>query len=107
MGLQTVPADERLRLSLPGGAGYGDPFERPARELPEELARRSVLEDPGVERLDPLRHDGEDSRARRGVPVTWAVLPGASKGPGRFLGARAANPCDGARPGRTSDRAVR
>ena len=31
-GQQTIPAGDRLRLELPGGGGYGDPFERdPAR----------------------------------------------------------------------------
>src|SRR5439155_20805465 len=31
-GQQTFPAGDRLRLELPGGGGYGDPFERdPAR----------------------------------------------------------------------------
>lgn len=38
MGLQTVPADERLRLSLPGGAGWGDPLERPAARVAADVA---------------------------------------------------------------------
>ncbi len=38
MGLQTVPADERLRLSLPGGAGWGDPLERPPARVAADVA---------------------------------------------------------------------
>jgi N-methylhydantoinase B/oxoprolinase/acetone carboxylase alpha subunit len=45
MGLQTVPADERLRLSLPGGAGYGDPFERPAARVAADVADGIIARD--------------------------------------------------------------
>ncbi|MGH7005835.1 MAG: hydantoinase B/oxoprolinase family protein, partial [Alphaproteobacteria bacterium] len=38
MGFQTVPADDRLRLSLPGGAGWGDPLERPAAKVAADVA---------------------------------------------------------------------
>ncbi len=38
MGLQTVPADERLSLSLPGGAGWGDPLERPPERVAADVA---------------------------------------------------------------------
>jgi N-methylhydantoinase B/oxoprolinase/acetone carboxylase alpha subunit len=38
MGLQTVPADERLRLSLPGGAGWGDPLDRPPAHVAADVA---------------------------------------------------------------------
>jgi N-methylhydantoinase B/oxoprolinase/acetone carboxylase alpha subunit len=45
MGLQTVPADERLRLSLPGGAGYGDPLERPAARVASDVADGVIARD--------------------------------------------------------------
>jgi N-methylhydantoinase B len=53
MGLQTVPADERLRLSLPGGAGWGDPFERPPAHVAADvadgiIAREAAERDYGV-----------------------------------------------------------
>jgi N-methylhydantoinase B/oxoprolinase/acetone carboxylase alpha subunit len=53
MGLQTVPADERLRLSLPGGAGWGDPFERPPARVAADvadglIAREAAERDYGV-----------------------------------------------------------
>jgi N-methylhydantoinase B len=38
-GLQAIPADDRLVLELPGGAGYGDPHQRPP-----ELVARDVLD---------------------------------------------------------------
>jgi len=38
MGYQVVPADERLSLSLPGGAGFGDPFERPPARVAADVA---------------------------------------------------------------------
>lgn len=53
MGLQTVPADERLRLSLPGGAGWGDPLERPPARVAADvadglIAREAAERDYGV-----------------------------------------------------------
>jgi N-methylhydantoinase B len=53
MGLQVVPADERLRLSLPGGAGYGDPLERPPARVAADvadgiIAREAAERDYGV-----------------------------------------------------------
>jgi N-methylhydantoinase B/oxoprolinase/acetone carboxylase alpha subunit len=53
MGLQVVPADERLCLSLPGGAGYGDPFERPPARVAADvadgiIAREAAKRDYGV-----------------------------------------------------------
>jgi len=53
MGLQVVAADERLRLSLPGGAGYGDPLERPASRVAADvadgiIAREAAERDYGV-----------------------------------------------------------
>ena len=53
MGLQTVPADERLSLSLPGGAGWGDPLERPPARVAADvadglIAREAAERDYGV-----------------------------------------------------------
>jgi N-methylhydantoinase B/oxoprolinase/acetone carboxylase alpha subunit len=53
MGIQTVPADERLRLSLPGGAGWGDPLERPPARVAADvadgiIAREAAERDYGV-----------------------------------------------------------
>ncbi|MCW5772832.1 MAG: hydantoinase B/oxoprolinase family protein [Rhodospirillaceae bacterium] len=45
MGLQTVPEDDRLRLSLPGGAGYGDPLERPAEKVAADVADGLIARD--------------------------------------------------------------
>ncbi len=53
MGLQTVPADERLSLSLPGGAGWGDPLDRPPARVAADvadglIAREAAERDYGV-----------------------------------------------------------
>lgn len=37
-GRQLVRNGKRLRLSLPGGGGYGDPAERPSEKVQEDLA---------------------------------------------------------------------
>lgn len=48
MGYQIVPAGERLRLALPGGAGFGDPLERPparvAADVADDLVAREAAE---------------------------------------------------------------
>jgi len=36
-GALTVPAGDRLRLDLPGGGGFGDPFARPAAQVAEDV----------------------------------------------------------------------
>ncbi|MFT5174637.1 MAG: N-methylhydantoinase B [Gammaproteobacteria bacterium] len=36
-GMQTIPAGERLRLELPGGAGHGNPFERDPQQVAEDV----------------------------------------------------------------------
>jgi N-methylhydantoinase B/oxoprolinase/acetone carboxylase alpha subunit len=38
MGLQVVPEGERLRLALPGGAGFGDPLLRPPEQVAADVA---------------------------------------------------------------------
>ncbi|HTY70051.1 MAG TPA: hydantoinase B/oxoprolinase family protein [Alphaproteobacteria bacterium] len=62
-GLQPIPADDRLVLELPGGAGYGDPHQRPA-----ELVARDVLD--GLVSPEAARRDygvtvAKDGAARR------------------------------------------
>ncbi len=58
-GQQTIPPHERLHLELPGGAGFGDPFERPAERVAEDVrnglvSMASARDDYGV----ALRSDG-------------------------------------------------
>ncbi len=36
-GQQTIPTHDRLRLALPGGAGYGDPFARDATAVADDV----------------------------------------------------------------------
>ena len=36
-GQQTIPPHDRLQLTLPGGAGYGDPFARDAKRVLEDV----------------------------------------------------------------------
>jgi N-methylhydantoinase B len=38
----SVPAGERLRISMPGGGGYGDPMKRPAERVAEDVERGLV-----------------------------------------------------------------
>jgi N-methylhydantoinase B len=33
----SIPAGERLRVSMPGGGGYGDPHKRPADKVAEDV----------------------------------------------------------------------
>ena len=33
----SIPAGERLRVSMPGGGGYGDPHRRPAAKVAEDV----------------------------------------------------------------------
>ena len=49
-GLQAIPAQDRLVLELPGGAGYGDPHQRPP-----ELVARDVLD--GLVTAEAARRD--------------------------------------------------
>ena len=37
-GLQRIPTDDRLVLELPGGAGLGNPSERPAAQIASDVA---------------------------------------------------------------------
>jgi len=38
----SVPAGERLRVSMPGGGGYGDPHKRPVQRVAADVARGLV-----------------------------------------------------------------
>ncbi|MCC6195808.1 MAG: hydantoinase B/oxoprolinase family protein [Burkholderiales bacterium] len=38
-GFQDIPAGDTLVLELPGGGGYGDPFERPVRDVAADVRR--------------------------------------------------------------------
>ncbi|MBS0221647.1 MAG: hydantoinase B/oxoprolinase family protein [Proteobacteria bacterium] len=38
----SVPSGERLRISMPGGGGYGDPMKRPAEKVAEDVERGLV-----------------------------------------------------------------
>jgi N-methylhydantoinase B len=65
-----VPADERLRLSLPGGAGYGDPLARPPARVAADvadgiIAREAAERDYGVVlAADGAVDDGATARMR-------------------------------------------
>ena len=73
-GQQTIPPHERLHLELPGGAGFGDPFERPAERVAEDVrnglvSMASARDDYGV----ALRSDGsvdEEADRRPARPLT-------------------------------------
>ena len=52
-GQQTVPADDRIVLEIAGGAGYGEPFERNAEKVAEDVrwdlvSREAAERDYGV-----------------------------------------------------------
>jgi N-methylhydantoinase B len=44
-GFQTVPADDRLVVMTPGGAGIGDPKERTAASVRDDIASDLVSND--------------------------------------------------------------
>ena len=52
-GRQTVPAKDTIRLGLPGGGGFGDPRERPAAAVLDDvldglITREEAEQDYGV-----------------------------------------------------------
>jgi N-methylhydantoinase B len=56
-GRQTVPPRDAVRLELPGGGGFGDPFERPAEQVAEDvrdglITREVAVRDYGVALLE-------------------------------------------------------
>ncbi len=38
----SIPVGERLRVSMPGGGGYGDPHKRPAQRVADDVERGLV-----------------------------------------------------------------
>jgi N-methylhydantoinase B len=38
----SIPAGDRLRISMPGGGGYGDPRKRPAEKVAEDVVHGLV-----------------------------------------------------------------
>jgi N-methylhydantoinase B len=41
----SIPAGDRLLISMPGGGGYGDPSKRPAERVAEDVANGLVSAD--------------------------------------------------------------
>ena len=69
-GRQPVPAGERLFMEMPGGGGYGDPFERDPEQVREDVrnelvSRDAAARDYGVVIAADGRVDPEATRARR------------------------------------------
>ena len=44
-GQQSIPSHDRLQLTLPGGAGYGDPFARDADRVMEDVRDGLISKD--------------------------------------------------------------
>jgi N-methylhydantoinase B len=38
----SIPVGERLRISMPGGGGYGDPHTRPSAKVADDVERGLV-----------------------------------------------------------------
>ncbi len=69
-GRQSIPHDDRLVLELPGGGGYGDPFERDAEQVRQDVLDGLVsidaaLRDYGVVLTDDLQIDAAATAALR------------------------------------------
>ncbi len=69
-GNQTIPRGDRLRLELPGGGGFGDPFERDPRKVANDVAlglvsRAAADEDYGVVIASDASVDDEATIQRR------------------------------------------
>lgn len=47
-GRQVIKAGQRLKLSLPGGGGYGDPADRAKEQVAEDLAAGMITHDQAV-----------------------------------------------------------
>ena len=61
-GVQAVPAGDRLRLDLPGGAGLGDPRKRDRARVAEELRRGLMTPDAARETYGPTDDALEEQR---------------------------------------------
>ncbi len=58
-GRQFVQNGQRLRLSLPGGGGYGDPQQRPAEQVRADLAAGYITENQAETDYGQTDTDGE------------------------------------------------
>ena len=73
-GQQTIPPGERLKLEMPGGGGYGDPFERPVELVSRDVANGLVSVDAAGERYgvscqaDGVVDKAKTERLRRNGP---------------------------------------
>ena len=56
-------AGDRIRISSPGGGGYGDPAERDIVDIERDIRLGYVSED-AVDRDYPRDHPSEDGAAR-------------------------------------------
>jgi len=71
----TIPAGERLRISMPGGGGYGDPMDRPAEKVAEDVEKGLVSaakarELYGVALTADFEVDGPETTRLRTRPAT-------------------------------------
>ena len=69
-GQQSIPPHDRLRLTLPGGAGYGDPFARDADRVVKDVrdglvSKEAAKLDYGVQISPNGALDAEASRTLR------------------------------------------
>ncbi|MCH6552151.1 MAG: hypothetical protein IH804_09085 [Planctomycetes bacterium] len=69
-GQQSIPPHDRLKLPLPGGAGYGDPFRRDAGRVLEDVrdglvSTESAKRDYGMQISPDGTLDAEGSKALR------------------------------------------
>jgi N-methylhydantoinase B len=69
-GQQTIPPHDRLQLTLPGGAGYGDPFTRDPNRVLEDVrdglvSAESARRDYGVQLTPDGGLDAKASKAQR------------------------------------------
>ncbi|MGH6952550.1 MAG: hydantoinase B/oxoprolinase family protein, partial [Alphaproteobacteria bacterium] len=69
-GRQSIPPGDRLRLELPGGGGYGNPRERDAQKVADDVrggyvGRESAARDYGVILCDDLSVDEAATRSAR------------------------------------------
>ena len=63
-GKQTIPAGDRLRLEMPGGGGYGDPFTRDPEQVAEDVRDGLVAPEEAREQYGvALADDGDVDHA--------------------------------------------
>jgi N-methylhydantoinase B len=69
-GVQMIPLNDRLRLDLPGGGGFGDPLKRPAEQVASDVrdglvSREAARREYGVVLGQDLRVDEAATAALR------------------------------------------